>query len=143
MPAFGQFENPGLHEQFVINTGGYDFTVTTTSNFQIEEIILDEEKKMLTFSINSNVERNLGEIEIPINLINGNFTFFLNDQEIFPVVKDNQKISFITVEFEGKGRHTLEAIGTTYLPEFSEIAPMVLGLALIGILLLKFKKTGI
>jgi len=77
---------------------------------------------------------------IPANLINGNFTFFLNDQEFFPVVKYGEEISFITVEFEGDGRHKLEIIGTTYLPEFSEIAPLVLATSLLGILLVTRKR---
>jgi len=50
--------------------------------------------------------------------------------------------SFITFEFEGKGDHKLEIIGTTYLPEFAEVAPIVLATSLIGIIVIlkRFKK---
>ena len=77
------------------------------------------------------------KMQIPLNLINGNFTFFLDEKEIFPKVYQNDRISFITLEFEGKGDHVLEVIGTTYLPEFSEIAPIILGTSLFGLILLR------
>ncbi len=50
----------------------------------------------------------------------------------------------IFLEFEGKGIHKLEVIGTTYLPEFAEVASLVLASSMIGLVLLKrFKKTSV
>lgn len=139
--AFAQLsEKTGLKQDFLIETGGYEFTVDLTSNFDIEKIDFSSDEKRLTFYIISNLQNNLAEIQIPINLINGNFTFFLNDQEIFPTVKTSEKISFITVEFEDNGRHKLDIIGTTYLPEFYEMASLVLFSSLFVVfLILKFK----
>jgi len=126
-PAFGQIsDRTGLKQDFTIETGGYDFTVEITSSFNVEDIEFSSDDKRLTLFINSGIENNLAEIQIPINLINGNFTFILNDQEIFPIVKINEKISFITLEFKGTGANKLDIIGTTYLPEFSEVASLVL-----------------
>jgi len=126
-PAFGQIsDRTGLKQDFTIETGGYDFTVEIVSNFNVENIEFSSDDKRLTLFINSGIENNLAEIQIPINLINGNFTFILNDQEIFPIVKINEKISFITLEFKGTGANKLDIIGTTYLPEFSEVASLVL-----------------
>ena len=126
-PVFGQIsDRTGLKQDFTIETGGYDFPVEITSNFNVEDIEFSSDDKRLTLFINSGIENNLAEIQIPINLINGNFTFILNDQEIFPNVRTNEKISFITFEFEGTGKHKLDIIGTTYLPEFSEIASLIL-----------------
>ena len=140
-PVFAQvFDTPGLRQEFFVVTGGYEFKVETTSNYNIEEVELSVEEKKLTFYINSGLQNNLGEIVIPINLINGNFTFFLNEQEFFPSVKYGEEISFITVEFEGDGRHKLEVIGTTYLPEFSEVAPLVLASSLLGIFFITRKR---
>ena len=137
-PAFAQvFDSPGISKNFNIETGGYVFELETTSIFDINDVEFSSEEKKLTLFINSSVENNIGEILIPINLINGNFTFFLNDQEFFPDVKTTERISLITAEFEGVGLHKLEIIGTTYLPEFSEIAPLVLATSLFGFLLLK------
>ena len=135
-PAFA-LETPGLIQTHTITTGGYSFDVKTTSNFDVTDYEFDADEKRLTFFINSGLENNLSEIIIPTNLINGNFTFYLNEQEIFPNVKTSDTISFITVEFTGDGIHKLDIIGTTYLPEFEEIAMLVLATSLIGLIFLK------
>jgi len=144
IPVFAQESNPtGLKQNFEIETGGYDFTIDIISSFNVDEVEFSSDDKRLTFYFNSGVTNNLAEIQIPTNLINGNFTFFLNDQELLATVKTNEKISFITLEFEGKGSHKLDIIGTTYLPEFAELAPMILTVSLIGIIIaLKIKKPG-
>ncbi len=140
-PSYSQdLDTPGLVKTITVNTDGYDFEVETVSNFDVTDFEFDKELKKLTIFINSGTQKNISEIQIPLNLINGNFTFFLNDEEIFPRVQSNEKISFITLEFEGDGKHTLEIIGTTYLPEFSDIAPFVLATSLIGIIFLKKSK---
>jgi hypothetical protein len=140
--AFGQIsDKTGLKQNFIIETGGYEFPVDVTSSFDVQRLDFSSEDKRLTLHLNSVVEQNLAEIQIPKNLTNGNFTFFLDDQEIFPKVQTNEKISFITVEFEGKGIHKLDIIGTTYLPEFSSIAPLILSVLLIPIIFVrKIKK---
>jgi hypothetical protein len=140
--AFGQIsDKTGFKQNFIIETGGYEFPVDVTSSFDVQRLEFSSEDKRLTLHINSEVEQNLAEIQIPKNLTNGNFTFFLNDQEIYPIVQTNKKISFITVEFEGTGIHKLDIIGTTYLPEFSDIAPLILSILLIPIIFVrKIKK---
>lgn len=130
-------ETPGLIQTFTIETGGYSFDVKTTSNFDVTDHEFSAEEKRLTLFINSGLENNLSEIIIPTNLINGNFTFYLNEQEIFPTVKTSDTISFITVKFPGDGVHRLDIIGTTYLPEFQEIAMLVLATSLFGLIFLK------
>jgi hypothetical protein len=142
--AFGQIsDRTGLKQDFTIETGGYAFSVDVTSNFNVEDIEFSSDDKRLTFFIDSNLENNLGEFQIPKNLINGNFTFMLNDQEVFPIVKTSEKISFITLEFEGSGKNKLDIIGTTYLPEFSEFAPLILFTSLaVTIFARKIKKLG-
>lgn len=114
--AFGQFfDTPGLVNRFPIKTDGYVFEVKTVTNFDIPDYQFNRDEKRLSFIISSSVENNLAEFEIPKNLISGNFTFYLNNQEIFPDVQYNELISFITVEFPGRGLHKIDIIGTTYL----------------------------
>jgi hypothetical protein len=140
-PAFAQLsDKTGLRQHFEIQTGGYEFDVGATTNFDVTNYEFDKDEKRLTLFINSGLENNLAEIEIPKNLINGNFTFFLNEQEIFPKIRGNEKISFIVLEFPGTGVHKLDIIGTTYLPEFSDIAPLVLATSLAGIIFLVRKR---
>ena len=136
--AFGQIsDKTGLVNRLPIETGGYNFEVVVTASFDIPRYEFNSDEKRLTIFITTTVKNNLGEFQIPINLINGNFTFYLDDEEVFPVVLSNEKISFITIEFPGNGLHKLDIIGTTYLPEFSEIAPLVLATSMLGVLFLK------
>ncbi len=154
--AFGQFfDTPGLVNRLQVENEGYIFEVHVVSSFDIPSHQFSSEEKRLSFFISTSVSNNLSEIQIPKNLLNGNFTFYLNGQEIFADVKTNDKISLITIEFPGKGLHKLDIIGTTTtptttttpLPESSEITPLVLvislvlALSLIGIVFLKkFRK---
>jgi len=141
-PAYGAIsEKTGLKKDFTIETSGYDFEVETVSNFNIQDVQFNRDDKKLTFNINSELVNNFAEIQIPVNLINGNLTVFVNGHEIFPEIRKNDKISFIVLEFEGSGTNTLEIIGTTYLPEFSSAAIIVMGTALTIITLSrKFRK---
>lgn len=140
--AYGTIsEKTGLKKDFTIETSGYDFEVETVSNFNIQDVQFNRDDKKLTFNINSELENNFAEIQIPVNLINGNLTVFVNGHEIFPEIRKNDKISFIVLEFEGSGTNTLEIIGTTYLPEFSSAALIVMSTAFTIITLSrKFRK---
>ena len=138
--AYGQLsDRTGLKQVFTIETGGYSFPVEVVSNFNVEETVFSSEEKKLTLHVFSSLQNNIAEIQIPKNLINGNFTFFVNGTEVFPNVQTNDKISFVFMEFAGNGTNKIEIIGTTYLPEFSTIAPLVLASSLAGLLLLKRK----
>ena len=122
-PAFGQSfsDATGLLNRFDVETSGHTFEVESVANFDIQDFDFDKDKKKLTFYIVSGLENNLGEIIIPQNLLGGNFTFYLNDQEFFPKISSNEKISFVTLNFTGSGNNTLEISGTTYLNGLTEI----------------------
>ena len=130
-------DRTGLKQVFTIETGGYSFPIEIVSNFNVEDTEFSSDEKKLTFNVFSSLQNNIAEVQIPQNLINGNFTFFVNGTEVFPKVQTNDKISFIFMEFAGNGTNKIEIIGTTYLPEFSAVAPLVLASSLAGLLLLK------
>jgi hypothetical protein len=110
----------GLVYRLDVETGGRSFEIKTVSNFSIPDYHFDEDKKSLTIYITSGLENNLSEIMLPQNLLSGNFTFYLNDQEYFPQVKLSESISFITLNFTGSGDNKLEIIGSTYLDGLTE-----------------------
>jgi hypothetical protein len=119
VPAYGESisDKTGLVNRLNVNIGEYAFEVETVSNFDIQNFKFDEEQKRLTLYISSVLENNLGEVIIPHDLLSGNFTFYLNDQEYFPKIKSNDKISFITLNFSGSGNNKLDIVGTNYLHE--------------------------
>jgi len=116
----------GLVYRLDVDTGGHSFEIKTVSNFYIPDYHFDEDKKSLTLYITSGLENNLSEILLPQNLLGGNFTFYLNDQEYFPHVKSSEDISFITLNFTGSGDNKLEIIGSTYLDGLTEEVPLSL-----------------
>ena len=121
-PAFGQSfsDATGLLNRIDIETSGHTFEVETVANFNIQDFDFNKDMKRLTLYIDSGLENNLGEVIIPQTLLGGNFTFYLNDQEFFPKIRSNEKISFVTLNFTGSGSNTLEIFGTTYLNGLTE-----------------------
>ncbi len=86
-------------------------------------ISFDKDQKQIVLYIDSGLENNLGEIIIPQNLLSGDFTFYLNDQEFFPKIQSNEKIHFITLNFTGSGTNLVTISGTEYLIGLTEIIP--------------------
>ena len=120
-PVYGQLlsDATGLVNRFDVQAGGHTFEVETVSNYSIKDFTFDEDQKHLTLYISSGLENNLGELIIPQNLLGGNFTFYLNDQEFFPKLHSDEKISFVTLNFTGSGDNKLDIFGTSSLSDMS------------------------
>ena len=121
-PAFAVplSDKTGLVNRLDVKAGGQEFEVQTVANFDVQDFKFDEEQKRLTLYIVSSLEDNLGEVIIPLEFLSGNFTFYLNDQQYFPNVRLNDRISFITLNFTGSGDNKLDIIGTDYLKKLNE-----------------------
>ena len=124
-PAYGQplSDATGLINRLDIQTSDHDFEVVLTSNFDLVDYNFDKNNKQLTLYLDSGLENNLGELVIPSTLLNGDFTFYLNEQEFFPKIQSSERIHFITLEFTGSGSNTLSITGTEYLIGLDEITP--------------------
>ena len=125
-PTHGQLlsDATGLINRMNIQTSGYDFEVVLTANFDLLDYSFDKNEKQLTLYLDNGLENNIGEIIIPTTLLSGDFRFYLNDQEFFPKVQSNEKISFITLNFTGLGNNVVEIIGTEYLSGLDDIIPI-------------------
>jgi hypothetical protein len=122
-PAYGQLlsDATGLINRLDIHTSDHDFEVVLTSNFDLVDYKFDKNSKQITLYLDSGLENNLGEIVIPSTLLNGDFTFFLNDQEFFPKILSSERVHFITLKFTGVGSHVLSISGSEYLVGLDEI----------------------
>ena len=122
-PVHGQLlsDATGLINRIDIQTSGYDFEVVLTANFDLLDYDFDINNKQLTLYLDSGLENNLGEIIIPATLLSGDFRFYLNDQEFFPKIQSDEKISFITMNFSGLGNNVVKIIGTEYLSGLDDI----------------------
>ena len=124
-PAYGQLSDAtGLINRMNIQTSGHDFEVVLTSNFDLVDYKFDKNSKQITLYIDSGLKNNLGEIVIPSNLLNGDFTFHLNGQEFFPKIQSSERVHFITLEFSGVGSNVVSITGTEYLVGLDEITPI-------------------
>ena len=125
-PAYGQLlsDATGLINRIDIQTSGHDFEVVLTANFDLIDYSFDKNRKQLTLYLDSGLENNLGEIVIPSTLLNGDLTFYLNEQEFFPKIQSSEKVHFITLKFSGIGSHVLSVSGTEYLVGLDEMLPI-------------------
>ena len=125
-PAYGQLlsDATGLINQIDIQTSGHDFEVVLTSNFDLVDYSFDKNSKQLTLYVDSGLENNLGELVIPSTLLNGDFTFYLNEQEFFPRIQSSERVHFITMEFSGTGSNVISISGTEYLIGLDDVTPI-------------------
>ena len=125
-PAYGQLlsDATGLINRMDIQTSGYDFEVVLTANFDLVDYEFDKNSKQITLYLDSGLENNLGELVIPSPLLNGNFTFYLNEQEFFPKIQSSEKVHFITLEFSSLGSNVISISGSEYLVGLDEINPI-------------------
>lgn len=121
-PAYGQLlsDATGLVNRLDVQSAGHTFEVKTVSNFDIYDFDFDRNEKLLTLYISSGLENNLGEIIIPTNLLSGNFTLLLNDQEYIPKINYNEKISFLTLNFTGSGDNQIKIFAAEALSGVTE-----------------------
>jgi len=111
MPVFAQplSDKTGFKASFDVIVDGKEFAVETISNFDVRNLIFEDGKIVL--DIWSSIENNFGEMQIPQNITKGTLQFYLDGQKIDAKVLQNNRISFVTLEFAGNGTHTLEIIG--------------------------------
>ena len=111
-PAYAQIlsDATGIVNRIDVETGGHIYEIQIVSNFQIIDSDFDGDNNKLTINIESGIENNLGEMIIPQQIFDGGLIFYLDEDEITPKINSNENISFITLEFFGIGKHTLEIL---------------------------------
>jgi hypothetical protein len=108
VPAFAipLSDRTGLKNKFDIDVESNTYVIETVANFDIQSVKFDN--NTLVFQISSGIQNNLVELQIPQNMTKGEIHLFLDKQKVAPKILTSQKISFVTLEFEGNGTHTLE-----------------------------------
>lgn len=135
---FKGLNHPGIRWEWKISTDQYTFIVNTTSNFDMQNVAFNKDTKTLKFLGNSSHTENIAEIEIPSNLIGGNYTVYQNGAQISPIILKNGNLTTVILKFNDTGKTMTNVIGTTYLPEFTGIAPVIMAISF-GILFLTFR----
>ncbi|HXG73587.1 MAG TPA: hypothetical protein VNK44_02035 [Candidatus Nitrosotenuis sp.] len=109
-PAFAQLsDRTGLRTTFDLEVDGKIFVIDTVANFDIRDARLENGKIVLP--LQSSIENNFGELQIPKNVTSGQLRVYLDGNQINAKILQNERISFITLSFNGTGPHTLEVVG--------------------------------
>ncbi len=108
LPAFAEpiSDKTGLKTTFSVMVNSKPYAIETTANFDVRNVSFEDDT--LIFAINSSLENNFAELQIPNEITKGELKFILDDTQITPKVLQNERISFVTLEFAGNGTHTLE-----------------------------------
>jgi len=119
LDAFGidvSLRDVGFVNKYMISADGYNFEITFTANFPVLSHTFSAHDKMLQFNVDAVHEKeNVAEIIIPRDLIDGEFTILLDGEEISANVNKTDRASVVSIEFDGKGKHTLDITATNYL----------------------------
>lgn len=141
VPAFAQqvtapkgLDHPGIRWDWKIKAENYTFDVTTVSNYDMKNVTFNKINKELVFTGNSTHDGNIAEIEIPTNLIGGNLTVSQGGKPVSAIVIPGSNSSTIMLKFNQTGITDTSVFGTTYLPEFSSVALLVMVLSVAMIL---------
>ena len=101
-----------------------EFVVQIRSHANIDKLIFDQPSKNISFDIKE--ENRFVGIIIPLELLWGPYAVFLNDEKIhFHDYINNGTHVWITIKPETSGQVSI--IGTTVVPEFSMMIPLIMG----------------
>jgi len=125
VPAFGQIsDRTGLSSRLLVDAGGEEFEVLTTTNFDVSDARFDQDEGVLTIDVRSSIDYNLAEMIIPKALMQGDdMIVFVDGMQNPASVRSNDTIWFITAEFNGTGTHTIEVAGAVPMDELDRGAP--------------------
>ena len=107
----------------MISADEYNFEITFTANFTVLSHTFSEHDKMLRFNVDAIHEKeNVAEIIIPRDLFDGELTILLDgdfeppeNSDMFAIwaqVNKTEKSSVVSIEFTGKGEHTIDITAT-------------------------------
>ncbi|MDE1727590.1 MAG: hypothetical protein KGI02_01445 [Thaumarchaeota archaeon] len=142
VPAFAQIsvpkslDHPGIKWDWKIKAENYTFDVITVSNYEMQNVTFNEMNKELVFLGNSTHDGNIAEIQIPTNLIGGKLTVTQDGKPVPSIVIPGTDSSTVMLKFNQTGTTNTSIIGTTYLPEFSNVALLVMVLSISMVLLI-------
>ncbi len=119
-PAFAQplSDKTGFKTSFDVVVDGKMFVIEIVSNFDVSNLRFEDGN--LVLNIWSGLENNFGEMQIPLNVTKGPPKFYLDGNEIDAKVLQNDRISFVTIEFAGNGTHVLVISGEESTDDLSE-----------------------
>ncbi|MDE2590052.1 MAG: hypothetical protein KGL95_10360, partial [Patescibacteria group bacterium] len=114
-------------KNFTISELGKQFNVTVNGWYFIPlNVTFDRENKKLTLDLDSSDSFRHVDFTIPNELLDGNFTVFVNGQERDGSIQKHQGYTSFS-PWPGQDNHTtIVIVGTTAIPEFPFAIPVLL-----------------
>ena len=107
--------------RYMITTDAQDFEVILSANFNVLSYGFNTNNETLQFNIETSLEeRNIGQIDVPRDLIDGEITVLLDGKEISHKLSESRETYVISVTFDGKGKHTLDITKSKNLESTSD-----------------------
>ena len=107
-PAWAQLsDRTGLVSRFDVESAGRQYEVQVTANFDATAARFDPVSRTLQVDIDSSLEENLAELVLPRQLLDG-IEVRIDGEPARARVDSNERVWFVTAEFEGTGRHLME-----------------------------------
>ena len=121
-----------------VGDGTTYFDVEYDFNRLLSEVIIDEEQKSITFEIigNAKSDNNLLELRLPSKLIDGPFVIWIDEKNMLEFEHEQDgEIHVLSIELDADSK-TLSIIGTSIVPEFGQIAMLILGVSVVAMIIL-------
>jgi hypothetical protein len=133
-PTISSGPHMGIKWNWKIKTENYTFVVVSVSNYDMKNVTFNKANKELILTGNSTHQGNIAEIEVPSNLIGGNLTVTQDGKPVSSIIVPGTDSSTIMLKYNQTGLIKTSVVGTTYLPEFSSVAPLVMVLSIVMVL---------
>jgi len=106
----------GFRETFIVTVDEQSFEIITERNFAISSHQFSVDDRILKFNIQTSLEEeNIAGFIIPRNLLDGEFTVLLDDEEIHYKLGNTPETNTISIIFDGADNYTLGITATEYL----------------------------
>ena len=106
----------GFTETFIVTVDQQNFEIITERNFAISSHQFSVNDRTLKFNIETSLEEeNIAGFIIPRNLLDGEFTVLLDDEEIPYKLDNTPETTTISIIFDGADNYTLAITATEYL----------------------------
>ncbi|HEV2193716.1 MAG TPA: MG2 domain-containing protein [Nitrosopumilaceae archaeon] len=129
---------------FAVKAEGKDFDVKLASNSNVSNLQFDEQGKKISFTVSGETgTKGTTDITIPKSLLSGNISVMIDGQVMSQAdvieTADTQDETTLEINYH-HSTHTIEIVGTNAVPEFGQLAPIVLAASIMSIIILSSKR---
>jgi predicted secreted protein with PEFG-CTERM motif len=129
---------------FAVKVEGKDFDVKLASNSNVTNLQFDEQAKKISFTVSGETgTKGTTDITIPKLLLSGNISVMIDGQvmsqaDVIETANTQDETTF-EINYH-HSTHTIEIVGTNAIPEFGQLAPIILAASIMSIIILSSKR---